>query len=78
MQGGQNRGAEGAQALRPSFLDLCSKNFKISQIWAENFFFYLVVPPIKNLLPSTLLTILKANYGLFLTFSQASLELETT
>ena len=44
----------------------------------RNFFFYLVVPPIKNLLPSTLLTILKANYGLFLTFSQASLELETT
>ena len=40
-------GAEGAQAP-PSFLDLCSKNFKISQIWAENFFFYLVVPPHKK------------------------------
>ena len=40
-------GAEGAQAP-PSFLDLHSKNFKISQIWGENFFFYLVVPPHKK------------------------------
>ena len=40
-------GAEGAQAP-PSFLDLYSKNFKISQIRVENFFFYLVVPPHKK------------------------------
>ena len=32
-------GAEGAQAP-PSFLDLCSKNYKISQIREENSFFY--------------------------------------
>ena len=41
-------GAEGAQAP-PSFLDLYSKNFKISQIRDENFFFYLVVPPHKKI-----------------------------
>ena len=40
-------GAEGAQAP-PSFLDLCSKNYKISQIREENSFFYLVVPPHKK------------------------------
>ena len=40
-------GAEGAQAP-PSFLDLYSKNFKISKIRDENFFFYLVVPPHKK------------------------------
>ena len=40
-------GAEGAQAL-PSFLDSCSKNYKISQIREENSFFYLVVPPHKK------------------------------
>ena len=32
----------------PSFLDLYSKNFKISQIWEEIYFFYLVVPPHKK------------------------------
>ena len=32
----------------PSFLDLCSKNYKISQIREENSFFYLVVPPHKK------------------------------
>ena len=47
MQGGRNWGGEGAQAP-PSFLDLFSKNFKISQIRDENFFFYLVVPPHKK------------------------------
>ena len=31
-------GAEGAQAPPPSFLDLYSKNFKISQIREEIFF----------------------------------------
>ena len=40
-------GAEGAQAP-PSFLDLYSKNFKISQTREEIFFFYLVVPPHKK------------------------------
>ena len=40
-------GAEGAQAP-PSFLDLYSKNFKISQIREEFYFFYLVVPPHKK------------------------------
>ena len=35
----------------PSFLDLYSKNFKISKIRDENFF-----SPIKNFLPSTLNT----------------------
>ena len=41
-------GGRGGTGPPPSFLDLCSKNFKISQIWAENFFFYLVVPPHKK------------------------------
>ena len=40
-------GAEGAQAP-PSFVDLYSKNFKISQIREEIFLFYLVVPPHKK------------------------------
>ena len=40
-------GAGGAQAP-PSFLDLCSKNYKISQIREENSFFSLVVPPHKK------------------------------
>ena len=40
-------GAEGAQAP-PSFLDLYNKNFKISQIRDEIFFFYLVMPPHKK------------------------------
>ena len=44
MTGWTERGGTGL----PSFLDLYSKNFKISQIWAENFFFYLVVPPHKK------------------------------
>ena len=47
LQGGRNWGGQESTGP-PSFLDLYSKNFKLSHIWGEIFFFYLVVPPHKK------------------------------
>ena len=53
VAGGRNWGGQGGLGP-PSFLDLFSKNIQNEQLFPKIYFFYLVVPSIKNLLPPLL------------------------